>query len=80
MGAFGVDYIIRAKKSAYFPRRHTIQAIDDGILIIEEDAPVFSYPVYCVFPEDFDPTIQAQLFRSFDAATEDYVTRGLVNA
>ena len=53
LGALGVNHIIHQKASGYFPERIVQPHINAGLLHQVANAPVFSYPVFLFYQEEF---------------------------
>ncbi|NNE40589.1 MAG: LysR family transcriptional regulator [Marinicaulis sp.] len=53
LGALGVNYVLGADASAYFPRRIVAPFISAGRLHEIEGAPRYGYPAYAVYQEEF---------------------------
>ena len=54
LGALSVDYLLRVSGSGYVPMRLVRSYLENERLYVIEDAPVFSYPAYAVYPKDID--------------------------
>lgn len=72
LGPLGVDYLVQAKKAGYFPRRMAASRIETGQLQEVQSSPVFSYPVYGVYPETIDPEILKTIIHNLNRTTSRY--------
>ena len=52
LGSLGVNFLLDNSASGYFPRRAAIPFLENDKLSIVEDAPVFTYTTYAIFPSD----------------------------
>lgn len=57
VGWLGLQHVLRAGGSGYFPIRLVRPQLDGGQLKVVGDAPTFSLPAYLVYPKDFDPAV-----------------------
>lgn len=57
MGVLSALYIINRRCAAYLPKRYAKRYLDQGTLHLVPDAPVFAYPIWCVWREDLDQDI-----------------------
>ncbi|MEM9810824.1 MAG: LysR family transcriptional regulator [Pseudomonadota bacterium] len=53
LGALGVNLLINAGGAGYMPERVVQAYIDEGLLHPVKDTPIFPYPAYIVYQEDF---------------------------
>ena len=54
LGSLGLRYLLVNNCSGYFPRRLVQTYLDAGVLVLDPDAPTFSYPAYAVYPSNGD--------------------------
>lgn len=57
LGALSLTHFLAQPASGYFPQRLVAQHVASGALRVLENAPVFRYPAYVVYPADGDPSV-----------------------
>lgn len=57
MGVLAAYYIINRRCAAYLPARFAKRFLEEGTLHLVPDAPVFAYPIWCVWRDDLDKDI-----------------------
>jgi len=57
LGAMTAHYILNRKAAAYLPARFVKRYLDQGLLHLVPEAPVFPYPVWGVWRDDLDQEI-----------------------
>ncbi len=59
LGAMAADYVLRRRAAAYLPARYIKRYLDDGLLHLVPDAPIFPYPVWSIWRDDMDAEIRS---------------------
>ncbi|MEO1251572.1 MAG: LysR family transcriptional regulator [Pseudomonadota bacterium] len=78
LGALGVNLLINAGASGYFPERTVEAHLKEGLLHRVEDAPTFPYPAYVVYQEEFStPEIIETALSTLRRIAKDAVTGDL---
>lgn len=54
LGSLGLNYILRNKRTGYFPMRVAKSHIEDQRLFLVPDAPVFPFPAYVIYHKDLE--------------------------
>ncbi len=54
LGSLGLNYILRNRKSGYFPERVVQPNIERNEVTLIADAPIFPFPAYVVYQTDLD--------------------------
>jgi DNA-binding transcriptional LysR family regulator len=64
LGALCLNHFVKNPASGYFPKRLVAGRLLSGALRMVENAPVFRYPAYVVYPVDGDDSVNASALRS----------------
>ncbi len=57
LGSLAINYVIRNKRSGFFPKRVVRTHLDEGRLHLVPDTPVFPFPAYVVYQKDLEPDL-----------------------
>ncbi len=74
LGALSAQYIVDRKKSAFLPARVAERFINEGVLHVVRESPVFPFPAYAVWTTDKTPAIiegALELLRGVAQKTDD---------
>lgn len=82
LGAMTADFVRLRGLAAYLPARYAKRYIDEGMLHLVPEAPVFSHPAWAVWREDIDPELANTTVRALetvvahiDASQDDLLQR-----
>ena len=67
LGAMAADYVVNRHAAAYLPARYIKRYLDQGLLHLVPDTPVFPFPVWSIWRDDLDDDIRDTAMRALVA-------------
>ncbi len=78
LGSLALNYVLRNKRSGYFPKRVVERHLQEGKLFLVPEAPVFPFPAYVIYQKDLEADLIAlslqelrRITGAFDELRED---------
>ena len=72
LGSLSLKYLLENRASGYFPKRLVVPYLDEGVLKLVAQAPVFRYPAYAVYPAGGDPRFTGLALKTLRKVAADH--------
>ena len=74
LGPLALNFIVEEKRAAYFPSRLVRKHINDGLVHVVPEAPVFPFPVYVIWNSERNPPLMERALASLRTIAETVET------
>jgi hypothetical protein len=80
LSVLGIDVLLKANASGYFPRRTVANFLEKKELIEIKGVPIFSYPVFSVYRHDLPKSIIRKVNEGMNAIIGSYKQEGHISS